>query len=212
MPHAPAVASSHQGRQRLSRDEEVKKKRCKSCHAEHKEEPPGSGKGRRTTIDWRPFGGKRNFDHNLTGWPLDGTHRYTKCEKCHDKKYPQSKLPTFLGARQECTTCHFGTEKRPGPGGSNPHRFKDAALTDCQMCHSFANFSVLNLGATKFDHDKTDFPIDGYHLRNKCVSCHAQNIEDFTVNEAFQDCGGCHEDSHKSVISAKSGIASRATP
>ena len=100
---------------------DVKKKKCKSCHAEHIEEPPGSGRGRRTTIDWRPFGGKRNFDHQLTGWPLEGTHRYTKCEKCHDKKYPQSKLPSYLGARQECTTCHFGNKKKHGPGGTNPH-------------------------------------------------------------------------------------------
>ena len=182
---------------------EVKKKRCKSCHAEHIEEPPGSGRGRRTTIDWRPFGGKRNFDHGLAGWPLEGTHRYTKCEKCHDKKYPESKLPTYLGARQECTTCHFGTEKRHGPGGTNPHEFKDVSLTECQVCHSFANFAVQNLGATKFDHDKTDYPISGFHTRNKCVSCHEQNIKDFTVQEDFNDCKGCHEDSHKSVISAK---------
>lgn len=183
--------------------EAVKKKRCKTCHAEHIEEPPGSGKGRRTTIDWRPFGGKRNFDHDLAGWPLEGTHRYTKCEKCHFQKYPKSRLPTFMGARQECTTCHFGTEQRPGPGGTNPHEFKDVALTECQLCHGFANFSVINLGATKFDHDRTDFPISGFHLRNKCVSCHAENIRDFKVDDAFEDCDGCHEDSHRSVISAK---------
>ncbi|MEL7371556.1 MAG: hypothetical protein AAFN74_21720, partial [Myxococcota bacterium] len=188
--------------------DEVKKEKCKTCHAEHVEEPPGSGRGRRTTIDWRPFGGKRNFDHALTGWPLEGTHRYTKCEKCHDKKYPQSKLPTYLGARQACTTCHFGTEKRPGPGGPNPHKFKELALTDCQTCHGFANFSVQNLGATKYDHDKTDYPISGFHTRNKCVSCHADNIKDFTVKEDFSDCKGCHEDSHKSVISAKRDCSS----
>ena len=183
--------------------EEVKKERCKTCHAEHIEEPPGSGRGRRTTVDWRPFGGKRNFNHELTGWPLEGTHRYTKCEKCHDKKYPKSKLPSYLGARQECTTCHFGTEARPGPGGDNPHEFKEAALTECQVCHGFANFSVQNLGVTKFDHDKTDYPISGFHKRNKCVSCHEKNIKDFTVQEDFSDCKGCHEDSHRSVISAK---------
>ncbi len=182
---------------------EVKEQRCKSCHAEHIEEPPGSGRGRRTTIDWQPFGGKRNFDHALTGWPLDGTHRYTKCEKCHDKKYPKSRLPTYLGARQECTTCHFGTERRPGPGGINPHEFKDKALTECQVCHGFANFAVQNLGSTQYDHDKTDYPISGFHTQNKCVSCHEKNIKDFTVKEDFQDCSGCHEDSHRSVISAK---------
>lgn len=181
--------------------DDVKAKACKDCHAEHVEEPPGSGRGRRTTIDWRPFGGKRNFNHRLTGWPLEGSHRFVKCEKCHDKKYPQSKLPTYLGARGECTTCHNGTKKRAGVGGHNPHAFTDVTLTDCQTCHSFANFKVPNLGATKFDHDKTAYPLVGRHLRNKCVECH-ENIETFKIEKDFKDCKGCHEDSHKSVISA----------
>jgi hypothetical protein len=181
--------------------DDVKSKACKDCHAEHVEEPPGSGKGRRTTIDWRPFGGKRNFNHRLTGWPLEGAHRYAKCEKCHDKKYPKSKLPTYLGARGECTTCHFGTKKKGGVGGHNPHEFTDVTLTNCQTCHSFANFKVLNLGATKFDHDKTAYPLVGRHLRNKCVECH-EDIKTFKVKKDFSDCKGCHEDSHRSVISA----------
>lgn len=183
---------------------DVKKQACKDCHAEHKEEPPGSGKGRRTSVDWRPFGGQRNFDHGLTGWPLEGTHRFQKCEKCHDKKYPETKLTTYLGERAECTTCHFGTEKKPGVGGFNPHKFTDVALTDCKLCHTFSNFQVANLAATKFDHDKTDYPLKGEHLRNKCVACHEKNIETFEIKDVdFSDCKGCHEDSHRSVISAK---------
>lgn len=200
--HQPLRARIRAGKGFHAADE-VKKQQCKDCHAEHIEEPPGSGRGRRTTIDWRPFGGKRNFNHRLTGWPLEGTHRYTKCEKCHDTKYPKTKLPTYLGKRQECTTCHFGTEKKPGVGGPNPHQFTDVALTDCQLCHSFSNFRVANLAATKYDHDQTDYPLKGHHKRNKCVACHEKNIETFEVKEDFSDCKGCHEDSHESVISAK---------
>jgi hypothetical protein len=183
---------------------EVKKQACKDCHAEHKEEPPGSGKGQKTTVDWRPFGGQRNFDHGLTGWPLEGTHRFQKCEKCHDQKYPKTKLTTYLGERAECTTCHFGTKEKPGVGSHNPHKFTDVALTDCKLCHTFSNFQVANLAATRFDHDKTDYPLEGEHKRNKCVACHEKNIETFEVKDVdFSDCKGCHEDSHKSVISAK---------
>ncbi len=185
--------------------QDVKSKHCKVCHAEHKEEPPGSGKGRRTTIDWKPFGGKANFNHRLTGWPLDGAHRFQNCEKCHAEKYPESKLPTYLGMREECTTCHHGTKKDKGIGGYNPHQFTDSSLTDCQVCHNFNNFLVANLGATKWDHDKTAFPLVGFHQRNKCIQCHKDNIETFKVKKEdhdFADCKGCHEDSHKSVISA----------
>lgn len=182
---------------------EVTKKECKDCHPEHKESRPGSGKGRRTTIDWKPFGGKRNFNHRLADWPLEGAHRYQKCEKCHDKKYPQSKLPSYLGLRGECTTCHFGTKKKHGVGGYNPHKFTDSKLTNCQTCHKFSNFKVANLGVTKFDHDKTAYPLVGAHLRNKCIECHEKDIKTFKVKDNFKDCKGCHEDSHKSVISAK---------
>src|SRR5687767_525220 len=76
--------------------DEVKKEQCKKCHPEHVEEPPGSGKGRKSTIDWKPVGGKANFNHRLTGWPLDGAHRFQECEKCHNTKYPETKLPTYL--------------------------------------------------------------------------------------------------------------------
>lgn len=187
---------------------EVKQKACKDCHAEHVEEPPGSGRGKKTTIDWRPFGGQKNFNHKLTGWPLEGSHRFQACEKCHNKAYPESKLPTFLGLRSECTTCHFGTKKDKGTGGHNPHQFTDAALTECQVCHGFSNFLVPNLGATKFDHDKTRFPLVGLHLRNKCVECH-EDIATFAVKDKdFTDCKGCHQDAHRSVISAKRKCAS----
>jgi hypothetical protein len=187
--------------------QEVKSKPCKECHAEHIEEPAGSGKGRRTTIDWKPYNGKRNFNHRLTGWPLDGQHRTQECEKCHDKKYPETKLPTYLGLREECTTCHHGTKKDKGVGGYNPHQFTDVTLTDCKLCHNFNSFAVANLGATKWDHDKTAFPLVGFHQRNKCIECHKDNIETFKVKREFgtaaaPECKACHEDSHKSVISA----------
>jgi hypothetical protein len=184
-------------------DEEVKKKPCKSCHAEHKEEPPGSNKGRKTTIDWRPFGGKKNFEHQRTGWPLQGAHRFEECETCHVKKYKKTKLPMYLGLRGECVSCH-ARGMRPGKDGfENPHEFNDPKLADCLICHTYDNRKVPNVGATKFDHDKTEFPLDGQHLRNPCVKCHQKDLKLFQVEDrTFKDCSGCHKDSHRSVISA----------
>jgi hypothetical protein len=199
--HQPLRARIRAG-QGFHASDDVKKKKCKECHAEHKEEPPGSGKGRKTIVDWKPFGGQRNFNHRLTGWPLDGQHRYQKCEKCHDKEYPETKLTTYLGLREECTTCHEGTKEKPGTGGYNPHKFTDVALTACQLCHTYNNWKVANLGATKYDHDKTAYPLVGNHLRVKCMDCHQKNIATFKVEAKFEDCKACHEDSHRSVISA----------
>jgi hypothetical protein len=172
-------------------DPEVKRQACKDCHGEHLESRPGSGKGKPTTVDWRPFGGKRNFPHQRAGWPLEGAHRYQKCEKCHERKSAKTGQTIFLGLRSECTTCH-----------KNPHRFDDIKLNDCTICHTYKNRQVANLGATKFDHDKTRFPLVGHHLRKKCVKCH-ETTETFEIaGREVGDCKGCHQDSHRSVISA----------
>lgn len=171
---------------------EVKKDKCKDCHAEHIEQPVGSGKGRKTTVDWRPFGGMRNFEHQLTGWPLQGAHRFQKCEQCHDKKSKRTGLTVFLGLRGECTSCH-----------KNPHEFTDVRLSDCTICHGFENRKVKSLGATKFDHDKTKYPLLGLHKQEECTSCHKDTVKFTITDRDWKDCKGCHQDSHKSVISAK---------
>ncbi|MCK6544896.1 hypothetical protein L6R52_03450 [Myxococcota bacterium] len=183
-------------------DPEVSKKACRECHGEHKEEPPGSGKGKKTIVDWRPFGGKRNFEHQRTGWPLQGAHRFEECEACHTKKYKQTKLTTYLGLRSECITCHGVGMKRGPKSFENPHEFADPKLIDCTICHTFDNRKVANVGVTKFDHDKTDYPLDGNHLRNACVKCH-KDLKTFQVEDRnFKDCAGCHKDPHRSVVSA----------
>lgn len=188
-------------------DPEVKKKTCKQCHAEHIAEG-GPDKGRKTTVDWRPFGGKRQFEHQRTGWPLEGAHRYQECETCHFRKYSKTRLTTFLGLRSECTTCHAkgmappGVPKEKLTSFVNPHEFADARLTDCTICHNFESRKVANIGVTKFDHDKTAFPLVGNHTNNACTQCHKQ-IKDFKITDRdFKDCKSCHKDSHRSVISA----------
>lgn len=175
-------------------DKEVKEKTCSKCHAEHVQEPPGSGKGRKTTIDWRPFGGKKNFEHQRTGWPLQGAHRFEDCEACHKKKYKTTKLPNYLGLATDCASCH---------AKENPHQFVDTKLFDCTVCHNQDNRKVTNVGVTKFDHDKTSFPLVGNHMRVECKNCHKDDIKTFKVDEKkFKDCSGCHKDPHRSVISA----------
>ena len=179
-------------------DPEVKAKPCKDCHKEHVEEPPGSGKGRKTTVDWRPFGGLRNFPHQRAGWPLQGAHRFEKCESCHEKKLPKSGNTTFLGLRTECTSCH-----------KTPHAFADPKLAaDCLACHNFDSRRVANLAATKYDHDKTAYPLVGAHTKNECKKCHVGDLERFQVTKDFSDCRGCHQDPHRSVISAGKKCAS----
>ncbi|HEY4055824.1 MAG TPA: cytochrome c3 family protein, partial [Kofleriaceae bacterium] len=51
----------------------VKGKNCKTCHAEHK------GKSF-DVMGWKSQqGGEKNFNHELTGWKLNGKHAVTEC-------------------------------------------------------------------------------------------------------------------------------------
>lgn len=189
----------------------VRGKPCRDCHGEHK---PGraSGGRRETTIDWRPFGGKRNFNHELAGWPLQGAHRFPKCEKCHTATYPKTGHASYLGLSPDCGRCHYGGKDDHGVGGPNPHRFSDPALTDCGICHTTSDRTVPSLRKTKFDHDRTRFALEGRHKRKKCIACHKEDLTRFQVKADFRDCRGCHEDPHRSVISHEKRCASCHSP
>ena len=61
---------------------------CASCHAEHK------GRSFDPTNE-----AVKAFNHNLTGFPLDGKHGQIQCDACHmNNRYDQSK--------PDCVSCH----------------------------------------------------------------------------------------------------------
>ncbi|MEM9493880.1 MAG: cytochrome c3 family protein, partial [Myxococcota bacterium] len=63
----------------------VRGRKCESCHLEHK--------GRNFDImGWRNLvkgDYRKNFDHDLTGWPLNGKHKSIDCAECHKNKNRQ---------------------------------------------------------------------------------------------------------------------------
>src|SRR5215471_10705852 len=65
-------------------------KQCEKCHLEHK------GRGF-DLMGWKSVpGGQDNFNHDLTGWKLNGKHATTKCADCHKKKDHQG-LTVYMG-------------------------------------------------------------------------------------------------------------------
>ena len=75
---------------------------CEKCHTEHL----GVGTSQ---VRW-PGGDPSRLDHAQTGWPLDGAHKTTTCNKCHDP------LSAHGGARRSvelCVLCHTPPESVP---------------------------------------------------------------------------------------------------
>ena len=130
------------------------------------------------------------FNHDNAKFKLAGKHRNVECARCHKvsntegKKYQQ-----FSGIQYtNCTSCH-----------KDPHVNKFGQ--NCRQCHSEESFNIIQ-GTNKFDHNKTDYKLEGKHLIVNCKSCHKGK---FTDPLKFDKCVSCHTDYHKGQF-VKNGI------
>ncbi len=66
---------------------------------------------------------------------------------------------------------------------------------DCAQCHSPSSWSIA-ADTLYFNHDTTNFVLEGVHEVTDCKSCHASLI----FNEAPTDCNSCHNDIHSMSV------------
>jgi hypothetical protein len=113
------------------------------------------------------------FDHSRTDFALQDMHAALPCGSCHaaDKR--------FRDAPSGCHDCHRDDEPHAGKLG-----------TDCASCHETSAWSRI-----RFDHGRTDFPLNGRHDGLACAACHLQNRYEGTP----QRCVSCHapDDPHR---------------
>jgi len=165
-------------------------KQCDHCHIEHQ--------GRNfDLVYWKD--GTDKFQHNLTGYILEGGHKDVDCRKCHNSKNiknPQTYLEkkkdlerTYLGLSQECLSCHH-----------DEHRGQ--LKTTCKNCHSFDKWKP----ALKFDHNKANYVLSGKHIEVECVKCHEKITDNKYPDDVdylkfsalkYNTCRDCHKDVHE---------------
>jgi len=157
---------------------EVKGKECASCHNDH------HGKNfqiiRFTAT---------NFQHNLTGYKLEGAHSKKQCNDCHTSKFItniklKAKPHTYLGLNTECISCHIDNHQSTLKGS-------------CSNCHGQESFKP----ASKFNHSTTKFPLLGKHQEVDCSKCHAKEVKNGKPFQKFagiqfSNCNNCHTDVH----------------
>ena len=163
----------------------VKGKRCQTCHSEHK--------GR--TFDlmgWKSqSGGEKNFNHDLTGWKLNGKHATTDCNDCHKAKN-KAGFKIYMGTDTLCGSsgCHANDQ---------PHKFDRKDMLACERCHTESVWKPQKRQMA-FDHnDRKDagMPMIGSHADVSCGKCHPKAV--FNLPSANPDgCGntGCHTSVH----------------
>ncbi len=144
---------------------------CYSCH--QKDDKHKGQEGRKCeSCHHETSWNKVEFDHALSSFPLTGKHILTACKKCH-------LTVAFKDAKSDCWSCH---EKQ------DIH--KRALGTGCQTCHNTRNWKNWD-----FDHDKTNFKLEGKHRDIRCAECHYVPVIDKVV--LASNCVRCHDKDDK---------------
>ena len=140
---------------------------CESCHDETAWVPSEYGVDR----------------HNRDAeFELAGAHQAVPCYACHGSAELAPDSLHFRIADQDCESCHDDDD----PHGT---QFTDRR---CKDCHDTKSYKT-----DPFDHDATEYPLDGKHRDVPCNSCHmlaagstGQMIRIYTPLET--DCRSCH--------------------
>ncbi len=126
-----------------------------------------------------------DFDHKKTDWPLTGKHLEVDCRACHFNEITENKPLTeqkFANLDSDCASCH-----------ENVHgdTFAVDGVTDCNECHV-----TLSWFPKRFNHDLTNFPLEGQHAKITCSACHERTDENGQIEVEYKiqkfRCIDCH--------------------
>ena len=123
---------------------------CGACHS---------------TGSWREV----KFNHDRTGFPLEGRHARTSCKACHAENF-RTPIP------RQCSGCH----EEPHAGDVGVH---------CEGCHDVDGWrSSFGIDG----HRRSGFPLLGAHGALPCLECHPDSRELRFARPAVP-CAACHE-------------------
>ena len=160
---------------------------CANCHPEH------NGEDFKLT-KWDI----QTFDHEKTGYKLEGKHLGLGCNRCHapgrisERERLTIKIKdlskTFLGVSPSCSNCH--EDRHQGRLGS-----------DCLQCHNFSEWAEINIRV--FEHSLARYPLTGLHLKVPCQRCHTPGPDKVPryIGIPFRNCTDCHADPHRGGFS-----------
>lgn len=155
---------------------ELGKKKCSSCHADHK--------GRDARVAQFSMD---TFDHELTDYKLEGAHVGVACKSCHEdgKK--------FREAPDQCFDCHENDDVHKGNLGEK--------CSDCHSVKGWREEQGFDHDDTDFklrgEHKEVE--CDSCHAGQKfedtpmeCIACHRFN--DVHAGNYGTKCDDCHRD------------------
>lgn len=170
---------------------------CASCHQDPHRAEMGTDCARchsaRSFVDRGPM----LRAHQLTRFPLSGSHAGLDCESCHPP-VAQGRL-RFVNTQAECRACHMDQYR----SARDPDHAASGFSTECQACHTSTTWS-----RARFDHARSGFPLTGAHRTAACASCHSGGRYTGTP----RDCIACHQQDYDTAqpAHAAAGFAASA--
>jgi len=131
----------------------------------------------------------QNIEKLLMPGPVADAHAEyeSECSSCHEafEKSAQNIL---------CRDCHEDVDadlkqSRGFHGLSNEVAASDCS--DCHIDHEGRNADMVDLDESSFNHELTDFGLQGAHVEVGCDDCHTSDAKH---RDARNDCLGCHQD------------------
>lgn len=165
---------------------------CVSCHEDPHRSEMGTDCARchsaRSFVDRAPM----VRAHQLTRFPLTGSHAALECEGCH-RPAAQGQLQ-FVGTRAECQSCH----QKDYDATTAPDHRAGGFPTDCERCHR-----TVTWHSAQFDHANTSFPLTGAHRSATCNQCHGDGV--YAGKPAA--CITCHQTHYNATTNPAHGPA-----
>jgi hypothetical protein len=122
------------------------------------------------------------FNHQQTSFELLGQHQRVACADCHPAKI------TARLDHDNCEDCHKDIHQA---------QFEPRVCEDCHTPHT-ADFALRT-----YDHDTTDYPLEGKHTEVSCEDCHKDGHAAVYVDLPAESCTDCHEDEHQGSFEPK---------
>ena len=148
-----------------SLDFSQQKQQCVSCHEDIHRGELGTECARchtsRSFID--PATMQRR--HQLSRFPLTGSHAALECESCH--RPVSAGHMQFVGTQADCYGCHAADYR----AARTPDHVAGGFPQNCTSCHGSVSWHPA-----RFDHERTRFPLTGAHRTAACASCHGDGV------------------------------------
>lgn len=123
--------------------------------------------------------------HQQSDFILKGAHLATPCFECHKKETKWS----FRQIGKYCIDCHNDIHQ-----GYIPEKYYPGST--CTQCHNEESWKGI-----QFDHQLTDFPLEGKHKEPSCRACHfnekSTGLEVQRFSGLKDQCTHCHTDNHQ---------------